>query len=360
MKHTLRDLAEKLGCPLLGDSSITVATVSSLQSAQSDSLVFVDDVQHLDAALRSPAAVVIAGDFAAGAFAANTTKPVLISAQPRLTFARAARLLLTPRPNRAIHPSAVVPASAEIGKNVTIGPHAILGEHVKIGDESTIGSGSVIGDNAGDNAHDEMGDDRGSAVGGYNIGDYNVKIGSHCRLDANVTIYPGTTLGDRVIVQAGAVLGSAGFGYVRDSQTGRYEPFPQIGRVVIEDDVEIGANSTVDRGALDETRIGRGTKIDNLVHVGHNVHIGQDVVIAAQTGLSGSAVVEDNVIIGGQVGIADHVRIEAGAILGAQSGIPTKKVIRGKGVVFWGTPARPIREYLKELAFVSRSAKKQR
>jgi len=185
-----------------------------------------------------------------------------------------------------------------------------------------------------------------------------VKIGRDCRLDANVTIYSGTTLGDRVIVQAGAVLGSEGFGYVRDAQTGHYEQFPQLGRLVIEDDVEIGANSTIDRGALDETRIRRGTKIDNLVHIGHNVRIGQDVVIAAQTGLSGSATVEDNVIIGGQVGIADHVRIEAGAILGAQSGIPTKKVIRGKGVVFWGTPARPIREYLRELAFLSRSARK--
>ncbi len=360
MKHTLRDLAEKLGCPLLGDSSITVATVSSLQSAKSDSLVFVDDAQHLDAALRSSAAAVIAGDFAAGAFAASTTKPILISAQPRLTFARAARLLRDPRRNRAIHPSAIVPASADIGKNVAIGPRAILGEHVKVGDDTIIGSGSVIGDTAGDNADDDMGDEGGNAVGGSKVGGYYVKIGSHCRLDPNVTIYPGTTLGDRVIVQAGAVLGSAGFGYVRDSQTGRYEQFPQVGRLVIEDDVEIGANSTIDRGALDETRIGRGTKIDNLVHVGHNVHIGQDVVIAAQTGLSGSAVVEDNVIIGGQVGIADHVRIEAGAILGAQSGIPTKKVIRGKGVVFWGTPARPIREYLKELAFVSRSAKKDR
>ena len=346
MKHTLRDLAEKLGCPLLGDSSITVTKVSSLQSAKSDSLVFVDDAQHLDAALRSSAAAVIAGDFAAGNVAASTTKPILISAQPRLTFARAAKLLRTPRRNRAIHPSAVVPASAEIGKNVAIGPRAILGEHVKVGDETTIGAGSVIGGNAGEREAVTRGD--------------AIKIGSHCRLDPNVTIYPGTTLGDRVIVQAGAVLGSAGFGYVRDSQTGRYEQFPQVGRLVIEDDVEIGSNSTVDRGALDETRIGRGTKIDNLVHVGHNVHIGQDVVIAAQTGLSGSAVVEDNVIIGGQVGIADHVRIEAGAILGAQSGIPTKKVIRGKGVVFWGTPARPIREYLKELAFLSRSAKKER
>ena len=334
MKQTLRDLAEKLGCSLRGDSSITVSNISSLQSAKSDSLIFVEESQQLGAALASSAGAVIAGDFAAGA----TAKPILISAQPRLTFARAAKLLRDANRHRAIHPSAIVPASAEIGKNVAIGARAILGEHVKVGDETTIGSGVVIGVNAGD----------------------AVKIGSHCRIDANVTIYADTTLGDRVIVQAGAVLGSEGFGYVRDAQTGRYEQFPQVGRLVIEDDVEIGANSTVDRGALDQTRIGRGTKIDNLVHVGHNVHIGQDVVIAAQTGLSGSAIVEDNVIIGGQVGIADHVRIEEGAILGAQSGIPTKKVIRGKGVVFWGTPARPIREYLKELAFLSRSAKKDR
>src|SRR5712692_3387315 len=330
MKQTLRDLADNLGCRLLGDSSITVTSVSSLQSASSDSLVFVEDPQHLGTALRSSAAAVIAGDFAVG----TASKPILISLQPRLTFARAAKLLRGPDGNRTIHASAIVPASAQIGSKVAIGPRAILGEHVKVGDETTIGAGSVIGD--------------------------DVVIGAHCRLDANVTICPGTTIGDRVMVQAGAVLGSEGFGYVRDQQTGRYEQFPQVGRLVIEDDVEIGANSTVDRGALDETRISRGTKIDNLVHIGHNVQIGQDVVIAAQTGISGSAVVEDNVIIGGQVGIADHVRIEAGAILGAQSGIPTKKVIRGKGVVFWGTPARPIREYLKELAFVSRSAKKDR
>jgi len=330
MKQTLRDLAEKLGCHLLGDGSITVTNVSSLHSATSDTLVFVEDAQHLDTALRSSAAAVIAGDFAASA----TSKPILISPQPRLTFARAAKLLRDPDPNRAIHPSAIVPASAQIGKNVAIGPRAILGEHAKVGDETTIGAGSVIGD--------------------------EVVIGSHCRLDANVIIYSGTTLGDRVIVQAGAVLGSEGFGYVRDFQTGRYEQSPQIGRLVVEDDVEIGANSTIDRGALDETRIRRGTKIDNLVHIGHNVQIGQDVVIAAQTGLSGSVTIEDNVIMGGQVGIGDHARIESGAMLGGQCGILPKKILRGKGVVFWGTPARPVREYLKELAFVSRSAKKER
>jgi UDP-3-O-[3-hydroxymyristoyl] glucosamine N-acyltransferase len=328
--QTLRDLAEKLGCRLRGDSSITVTSVSSPQSATSESIIFVEDQQHLDAALASKAAAVIAGEFAEQTAA---RKPLLIVSQPRLAFARTAKLLYETR-NRSdeIHATAIVPASAQLGHNVAIGPRAVLGEHVRIGDETTIGPGCVIED--------------------------NVKIGAHCRIDANVTLYSGTTLGNRVVVHAGAVLGSEGFGYVRDAETGRYEQFPQVGRLVIEDDVEIGANSTIDRGALDETRIRRGTKIDNLVHVGHNVQIGHDVVIAAQTGLSGSAVVGDNVVIGGQVGIADHVRIEEGAILGAQSGIPTKKVIRGKGVVFWGTPARPIREYLKELAFLSRSAKK--
>jgi UDP-3-O-[3-hydroxymyristoyl] glucosamine N-acyltransferase len=333
MKQTLRDLAEKLGCRLIGDGSPTVTHVSSLQSATSESLVFVDDAKYIDAAIRSSAGAVIAGEFAAENLAAST-KPILISAQPRLTFARAARLFRDADRNRSIHPSAIVSGSAKIGKNVAIGPRTILGESVSIGDETTIGPAAVIGD--------------------------NVVIGNHCRVDANVTIYSGTKLGHRVVVQAGAVLGSEGFGYVRDAQTGRYEQSPQIGRLVIEDDVEIGANSTIDRGALDETRIRQGAKIDNLVHIGHNVQIGENVIIAAQTGLSGSVTIEDNVIIGGQVGIADHVRIEEGAILGAQSGIPTKKVIRGKGVVFWGTPARPIKEYLKELAFLSRSAKKER
>ncbi|MGZ7029589.1 MAG: UDP-3-O-(3-hydroxymyristoyl)glucosamine N-acyltransferase [Terriglobales bacterium] len=334
MKQTLRDLAEQLGCHLLGGGSISVTGVSSLQSATSRSLVFVEDVQYLDAAIGSSAAAVIVGEFVARDFAISAKKPILISAQPRLAFARAARLLREPEPNHGIHPSAIVPASVKLGKNVAIGPRAILGENIKVGDETTIGPGSVIGD--------------------------KVVIGNHCRLDANVTVYAGTTLGHRVIVQAGVVLGSEGFGYVRDSQTGRYEQSPQIGRLVIEDDVEIGANSAIDRGALDETRIRRGTKIDNLVQIGHNVQIGENVVIAAQTGLSGSVTIEDNVVIGGQVGIGDHARVQSGTMLGGQCGILPRKVLRGKGVVFWGTPARPVREYLKELAFVSRSAKKER
>jgi UDP-3-O-[3-hydroxymyristoyl] glucosamine N-acyltransferase len=340
MNRTLRDLAEKLGCHLFGDPNVCVSTVSSFQSATKDSLVFVEDPEHLGAALATAAGAVIAKEFPSGHSSSGhsssgpCSKPILISAQPRLTFARAAKLLCDPVGERIIHSTAIVHASATVGKNVAIGAQAVVGERVIIGDETTVGAGAVIGDDA--------------------------VIGTHCRIDANVTIYGGTRMGDRVVVQAGAVLGSEGFGYVRDPATGRYEQSPQIGRLIIEDDVEIGANATIDRGALDETRIKRGAKIDNLVHIGHNCQIGENVVIAAQTGLSGSVTIEDHVIMGGQVGIGDHARVESGAMLGGQAGILPKKVLRGSGVVFWGTPAKPVKEYLKELAFLSRSAKKNR
>jgi UDP-3-O-[3-hydroxymyristoyl] glucosamine N-acyltransferase len=181
-----------------------------------------------------------------------------------------------------------------------------------------------------------------------------VKIGRECEIYPKVTIYAGTTLGDRVIVHAGAVLGSDGFGYVRDAKSGKYEKFPQVGTLVIEDDVEIGANTTIDRGALDETRIGRGSKIDNLVHIGHNCLLAENVVIAAQTGLSGSIVIENDVVLGGQVGIGEHARIGEGVMLGGQGGVLPNKVLRGKGIAFWGTPAQPVRQYLKQLAALAR------
>jgi UDP-3-O-[3-hydroxymyristoyl] glucosamine N-acyltransferase len=185
-----------------------------------------------------------------------------------------------------------------------------------------------------------------------------VDVGEDSIIKPNVVVYPSTTIGARVIVHAGSVLGSDGFGYVRDPATGRYEAFPQVGRLIIEDDVEIGALCTVDRGALGETRIRRGTKLDNQVHLGHNVSVGEDVVMAAQTGVGGSSTIGDQVVVAGQVGIADHVTIEGGAILGAQCGVPTGKVIKGPGVLFWGTPARPIKQVLKELAVLSRLTKK--
>ena len=330
MKRSLKEVAELVQARLLGDGEVEVTGIASMHSAVTGDLVFVEDEKNLAKALQSGAAAVIAGEFAAKN---RSPKPLLISDQPRLAFARAAKLVGPHETVQAgVHQTAIIHPSAKIGESVTIEERAVVREGAEIGDCTRIGAVTVIG------AH--------------------VRIGRECRLYPNVTLYPGTRVGDRVVIHAGAVLGSDGFGYVRDRKTGRYEKFPQIGRLEIEDEVEIGANSTVDRGALEVTRIGRGTKIDNLVHVGHNVQIGEDVVIAAQTGLSGSAVIADSVVIGGQVGIADHVRIEAGAILGAQSGIPSKKVIRGKGIVFWGTPARPIREYLKELAVLARLAKK--
>jgi UDP-3-O-[3-hydroxymyristoyl] glucosamine N-acyltransferase len=331
MNRTLKDVAALVRARLLGDGSVEVRGVASIRSASPGDLVFVEEEKSLDEALASRAAAVIAGEFAAAAAAG---KPILISGQPRLAFARAASLLVdSQRYEPGVHATAIVHPSVRIGNNVTIEAYVTIGQGAVIGSGTHIGAACHLG--------------------------ANVTLGENCNLLSHVTIYPGVKLGNRVIVHAGAVLGSDGFGYVRDSLSGCYEKFPQIGGLEVGDDVEIGANSTIDRGALDATVIAGGVKIDNLVHVAHNVRIGKNVVIAAQTGVSGSSVIEDNVIVGGQVGIADHVRIEEGAILGAQSGIPSNKVIRGKGIVFWGTPARPIREYLKELAVLARLAKKR-
>jgi UDP-3-O-[3-hydroxymyristoyl] glucosamine N-acyltransferase len=329
--RSVQEIATYVQARLLGDGTVRLSGIASIQSASAGDLVFVEVERNLGTALDSPAAAVIAGDFAA---TTTTSKPLLLVSQPKLAFGRAAQLLSPRRVrNLGVHPTAVIHASARLGNSVAIAERVVIGEDAQVGDGTWIGAGCVI--------------ERDSIVG------------SNCELYPHVTTYSGVRIGDRVVVHSGAVLGSDGFGYVHDSTTGFYEKFPQVGRLEIGDDVEIGANSTIDRGALDVTRIGRGTKIDNLVHVAHNCQIGENVVIAAQTGLSGSAVVEDNVVIGGQVGIADHVRIKKGAILGAQSGIPSNKIIRGKGIVFWGTPARPIREYLRELAVLARLAKRQ-
>lgn len=330
MKTTLAAVAQKIAARLVGEGGIEVDNVASIASAKGGALVFAEDEQALTQALASAATAIIAGEFAASGKAA---KPLLIAPFPKLAFARAARVLCPPRTfEPGIHSSAVVEDSARLGRHVAVEPGVIIGEKVVIGDHTRIGAGSVIGAEA--------------------------RIGSHCNIAPNVTIYPEVRLGNRVIVHSGAVLGSDGFGYVRDPATGHYEKFPQIGGLEIGDDVEIGANATVDRGALDMTVIGGGAKLDNLVHVGHNVRIGEDVVVAAQTGFSGSVTVDNGAIIGGQVGIGDHARIEQGVILGSQGGVLPKKVVRGPGVVFWGTPARPLRQYLKELAVLARLGRK--
>jgi UDP-3-O-[3-hydroxymyristoyl] glucosamine N-acyltransferase len=342
MKRSLQHIADAVGARLIGEGRVEVSAVASMESASPEDLVFVDDEKHLAAALQSRAGAIIAGEFAvasAAKFAAKSAasgpgaRPLLISDHPKLAFARAARLLREELPlhhalehdprqqgaagqstpgKGSVHPTAVIHPSAVLGHGVVVEERAVVGDRAQIGENTRIGPGCAIGS--------------------------GVRIGRRCELYPNVTIYPGTTLSDRVIVHAGAVLGSDGFGYVRDRKTGHYEKFPQVGRLVIGDDVEIGANTTIDRGALEETRIGRGTKIDNLV--------------------SGSIVIENGVVLGGQVGIGEHARIEEGVMLGGQGGVLPHKVLRGKGVAFWGTPAQPVREYLKQLATLARLAKK--
>jgi UDP-3-O-[3-hydroxymyristoyl] glucosamine N-acyltransferase len=331
VKRRVSEIAEAVGARALGDASVEVTGVSSIAAASPGDIVFAEDEKSLAAALQSPASAVIAGSFTV---TVNTSKVILIASHPRLAFARAAELLRDPASHKpGVHPSAWVHESARLGEHVSIDASVCLEHKVNVGRRTWIGANCVIGAGA--------------------------EIGEDCKIYPNVTIYSGTKLGNRVIVHAGAVLGSDGFGYVRDEASGRHEKFPQIGKLEIEDDVEIGANATIDRGALETTRIGQGTKIDNLVHIGHNCVIGENVIIAAQAGFSGSITIEDNVIIGGQVGVGEHARIEEGVMIGGQGGVLPKKVLRGKGVAFWGTPAKPLREYLKQLAALARLGKRE-
>lgn len=299
---TARDIAIWVGAETALEAKLK--RVSGLDNAGEDAVVFAVDAAALEAALKSKAGMILAGIKLKSADITDT----------RVVWVRDARYAF------AITAQKLAGRSHEAGVHST----AVLGRDVEIGEGTLIGPGVVVGD--------------------------GVKLGANCRIEARVTIYPGVVIGDEVVVQAGAVLGSAGFGFARSPESGEYVLFPQQGRLVIEDRVEIGANTTIDRGALEETRIGRGTKIDNLVHIGHNCIIGRNVVIAAQTGISGSSVVEDGAILGGQVGIGEHATVGEGVILGGGAGVLSGKKMRGKGEVFWGRPARPLKEYLRDLA----------
>jgi len=291
-----------VGAPLL---DVEITAVSNIEGAGESSVVFAAEAGALDKALKSNAGVILAN---------RRLELEELPLDPRVLWVADARYAFA------------VVARRLKGDGVRAGVHAsaIVGQGVSIGIGTRIGPGVVLED--------------------------GVVVGADCDILARVTVYSGTVLGNRVVVQAGAVLGSTGFGYVRNAETGGYLIFPQQGRLVVEDDVEIGANTTIDRGALGETRVGRGTKIDNLVHIGHNCVIGKNVIIAAQTGISGSSVVEDGAILGGQVGIGEHATVGAGVILGGGAGVLSGKKMRGPGEVFWGRPARPLKEYLRDLA----------
>jgi UDP-3-O-[3-hydroxymyristoyl] glucosamine N-acyltransferase len=331
----LRELIETLGGKLAqGSAEIVLAGVNSAELAGPSEIAFAEDAASTAQVLASKAGAVV---LRAG-IAESYPQPMCVveTDQPRLWFARAAKLLKSPPPRAGIRDPLFQGFHVELGKGVTLSPGASVGDHASIGAWTRIEAGAVVGE--------------------------GVSIGENCRIYPRAVLYPGTTLGNRVVVHAGAVLGADGFGYVRDPSTGAYTQFPQQGTLVIEDDVEIGANSTIDRGALAETRVRRGTKIDNLVHIGHNCDIGEDVILVALTGISGSCTVGNGAVIAGQVGLGDHAHVGPGVILGGQAGVLSGKTVTNEGLkpgtVLWGTPARPLKQVLREQAVLTRLARR--
>jgi len=318
---TAAELAGHLDLALHGDP-VELTGAATIESGGPSDLTFAASEKNFPAARRSRAGCIIAPP----GYHPEPGQTVILTPAPRALFAAALALLYPPRKVRpGIHPSACVETGAQIDPTAEIGPQCTIGENSAIGPGTRLAPGCHIG--------------------------HDVQIGADCLLHAAVVVYDRTRIGDRAILHSGCVIGADGFGFT--PQNGQWVKFPQVGFVQIEDDVEIGANSCVDRAALGRTRIGRGSKLDNMVHVGHNCDVGCNVVIAAQTGLSGSVAIGDGAVIGGQVGIGDKARIEPGVVLGSGSGVLTSKIVRA-GEPLWGTPARPLREYLQQLALFAR------
>lgn len=310
-----QEIADFLSAELVGDESVDIERVADLSTAATGDIAFVEKIA---AVVSGASCLIVPRDFSG-----ETALPQIRVANPKLAFALIAEVLHPPKKRLPeIHPTAIIAEHAKLGKNVFVGAFTCIGENAEIGDDTQLRAGVKVGD--------------------------HVKIGKDCVLHPNVFVEDGCTIGDGVILHSGVVIGTDGFGYVR--ATDKYVKFPQIGTLVIEDNVEIGANSCIDRGALGETRIGEGTKIDNLVQIAHNVQIGKRVVIAAQTGISGSTVIEDDCIIGGQVGMGDHARVQSGAIIGSQAGVLPGKIVRPG--VWWGTPVQPLDEYKRQNALL--------
>jgi UDP-3-O-[3-hydroxymyristoyl] glucosamine N-acyltransferase len=318
---TVEQIAQFLGAAWEGDARREITGVAALEDAGPADLSFVEGRRGEKRVAGTQAGCLLARPELDAAGRTVIRAPV-----PRNAFARVVRLFHPEqRPPSGVHATAAVSPGVRLGEGVSVGPGAVIGDGAVVGARTVIGPRSVIGE--------------------------GVVLGADCRLHAGVTIYPGVRIGHRAVLHAGCVLGADGFGFIFEN--GRYEKFPQVGTVEIGDDVEIGANTCIDRGALGATRIGDGVKLDNLVHIGHNCRIGRHVVIAAQTGLSGGVEVGDYAVIGGQVGIGDKARIEPRAVLGSGCGVLTSKIVRA-GEPVWGTPARPLKQYLERLALFDR------
>jgi UDP-3-O-[3-hydroxymyristoyl] glucosamine N-acyltransferase len=330
---TAAELTNHVGGRLIGDGSIHIQRVADITTAGTGEITYVEEEKFFPAAQTTGASCLIAPEpfvkMLRDSIIEHEFGPTLIEvAKPKLAFALIAELL-HPSKHREpfVHSSAVIAETADIDLTVYIGPHVSIGEETRIEAGTRVEAGVIIGQ--------------------------GVHVGTDCVLHPGVTLYDGVTIGDRVVLHAGVCIGADGFGYVREEdQTGAYHKFPQRGTVVIEDDVELGAHTCVDRAALGQTRIGRGTKIDNLVHVGHNCDIGERVVIAAQTGISGSVTIEDDVVIGGQVGFGDHIRVMSGAVIGSKAGVLPGKIVRPG--IWWGIPIQPLDEYKRLNAHLAR------
>jgi UDP-3-O-[3-hydroxymyristoyl] glucosamine N-acyltransferase len=308
--YTLEHLASALGGSLLGDGSLVVSGLAPLSEARPGQLSFLASRRYLDQALATAAtAVIVSEDFSPNG-RSEDAPALLMVADPYAAYAAAAELFQEPDGIQpGVHPTAVVEAGARLAPRVSVGAHAVIGAGAELGDGVHVGAGCFV------------------APG--------VRVGSGTRLFPRVVLLPGTIVGERCILQSGAVVGSDGFGYA--STPAGHRRIPQLGSVRIEADVEIGANCTIDRGSLSETRIGRGSKLDNLVHVAHNVDVGEHVLLVAQVGVSGSTRIGDRAVLAGQVGVVGHIQVGAGARIGAQSGV-TKSVPAGEE--WFGYPAR--------------------
>lgn len=319
---TVEELALKCEGKAEGDLSRSISGANALENATAGDLSFVANPKAAEAAMSSRAGCLIVPL----AFDKIGPWALIRVAEPRIAFARVLSCLYPKKQHSAsIHPTAIIAATAHIAADCHIGPYVTIGENTTIAERSFIGKGSTIGD--------------------------QVSIGENATVHPNVTVYDRVRIGARVVLHSGAVIGADGFGFTLAGD--HYEKFPQVGSVEIGDDVEIGANSCVDRAALGVTRIGDGTKLDNLVHVAHNCTLGKHVVAAAQVGLSGGVTVGDYAVLGGQAGIGDKAKIEARAVIGAKSGVVSSQRIPA-GEPVWGMPARPLRQHLRGLAHVAK------
>lgn len=315
MLKSLRELADLVGGEIEGDPEVWISGAADIPDAVEGSIVFAETPKHLAAARRSQAAAIIARKGTR-----NSEKPTIAVADPRYAFAQVLEVFAPPKSRKpGIHPTSSIGPDASIGENPSIGFNVHIGRNTAIGRNAWIYPFVFIGD--------------------------NVRLGDDCVIYPFVAIHDDVSLGNSVIVHSGSVIGSDGFGYTKVGD--EHYKMPQIGKVIIGNDVEIGANVTIDRARTGKTEIGRGTKIDNLVHIGHNVKVGEDCIVIAQVGISGSVEIGDRVILAGQAGVKEHVSIGDNAVICAKSGVISDV---GAGASVSGFPARPHKEQLKTQA----------